>query len=281
MISFCILQYSLWVRSVVKKVVNTTVSVVLLAVFLLHFISVALVEIQLTSGRKATVEATLYQVSETLSAAIGLLFNLVVLVTMVSTPLADVDRLTLKIFIYILGAGILTLVSQLMRLIAAFMIWKPVTPLSAQLLSKPAYYLSGFGAEVLILILYCFWETNMMASTWDSFRSRCKDSTKRLSVKLLGGEPRPQSHMSLTGVLRRMSSISSKKGEDDYTNEDLDEPTGPDFRSTIISTSRAENCAMDDENGAGSSKACVITVHREFTVSSTTDLRESWIGKAV
>lgn len=281
MISFCNLKYSLWARVIIDKVANITVSIVFVATFLLNIIGVALYQVAVTSGRDPTIEAHLVQTSMALLVLFGLLFNLAVLATMLTTSWASVDRLTVKIITYLLGAGLLTLVSQLMRFVAAFMIWKPVTPLSAELLSKTAYYITGFGAEVLILLLYGFWETNLAALKRDSFLPRHSNNSSfdRSAMQTPTGSPRPVSQVSTAQILR-VDSMSQQDEGDYVAGDDIDEGVRENYRSTIISSPPLDNGGGKDvEKLAGLDRPLAITVHKSFTVSTTRESKA--IGKAI
>lgn len=297
MISFCNLRYSLWARSVIKKMTNVTISIVFATIFLLNTFGIALFEVQVSSGRDPTTEAQLVQAGETLLIAVGLIFNFVVLTTMVTSPWAPVDRLGTKIIIYVVGPGLLTLVSQLMRLIATFMIWKPVTPLSAEFLSKPAFYVTGFGAEVLILTLYSFWDTSLLALTRESLlpRHKAATTTEPPAPQASGDEARPWSVASVKKMLHM--SVDSKTSNDDHDHDhdssakDLDD-LGSDFddddapekevsSSTIISTTSPVDNTQDEEAGQVAARAPRPWTLTMFRSSRLPNLRESTIGKAI
>lgn len=276
MISFCQLRYSLWARTVIKKAVNVTLGIVFAAIFLLNTLGVALFEVQVTSGRDPTTEAQLVQASEGLLIAVSLIFNFSVLTTMLTSPWAPVDRLTVKIVIYVLGPGLLTLFSQLMRLIAAFMIWEPFTPLSSELLSKPAYYINGFGIEVLILILYGFWETNLLRLMREAFLPHHTDTIDRPAARTPKARPRPQSSESTMNILP-LSLPPKTEGGDGALNN-LDDERKRSLRSTVICSTPLGTGDEDDGDLGCPPKPWAITVHRSFTMSSN---RDSIIGKAI
>lgn len=279
MISFCNLKYSLWARSVTSKVCNVTVGIMFTTIFLLNAFGVALFEVQVTSGRDPTTEEHLVQASKALILLFSLLFNIAVFFTMVTFSWAPVERLTVKTITYILGAGLLTLISQLIRLIAAFMIWKPVNHLSEKLLSKPAYYIAGFGAEVLIIILYGFWETNLLALTRASFFPCPKAPSDRSATQSPeSGSLRPPSSSSTTQILQRMSSASTKE-KDGHVAGDQGDNLENKLKSTVISSPPVGVRDEDNEKVAGSAKPGAITVRKEFTISTTRV--STTIGKAI
>lgn len=278
MISFCNLKYSLYARSVTKKVSNVTIIVIFAAIFLLNTFGVALFEVQVTSGRDPTTEAHLVQASELLLIAFCLTFNFAVITTILTTSWAPVDRLRVKIITYFLGAGLLTLFSQFMRLIATFLIWKPVTHISAVLLSKPIYYLSGFGTELLILLLYTLWETRLLGRGRDSFLPQHKSAPDRFATQTPEDYSRPQSHASTTRILQ-MSSAPIKEVGDEAAVDD-DEGSKNNYRSTVICSSPIGVSDEDVEKPAGNARPWTITVHKTFTISTST-ARGSQIGKAI
>lgn len=304
MISFCDLKYSLWARSVTRQVSNATVGIVFTATFLLNAFGVVSFEIEVTNGRNPTTEEHLVQASKALMILFSLLFNLAVFFAMAtfSWSRAEQQRLTVKVVTYMLGAGLFTAMSQVVQGIAAFMIWRPVTPLSAQVLSKPAYYVAGFGAEVLIMILYGFWETNLFALTRDFFFPRPTSSDKAtLSDRSATQSPdpnsdgsRPPSSSSTTQILPKQqqhkagggNSISSRAGSDVATAiGGKDGSFGLKHNKlnlTIISGPTVEKKKHREAAGAAgagfemASRAPLgITVHKEVTV------RVSAIGKAI
>lgn len=305
MISFCDLKYSLWARSVTRQVSNATVGIVFTATFLLNAFGVVSFEIEVTNGRNPTTEEHLVQASKALMILFSLLFNLAVFFAMAtfSWSRAEQQRLTVKVVTYMLGAGLLTAVSQLVQGIAAFMIWRPVTPLSAQVLSKPAYYIAGFGAEVLIMVLYGFWETNLFELTRESFFPRPTSSDKATSDRSATQSPdlnsdgsRPPSSSSTTQILPKQQQQQHKAGGGDPNSSragsDVAATIGEKDGSfglkhnklnlTIISGPTGEKKKHREAAGAaGAGFEMASRAHLGITVHKEVSVRVSAIGKAV
>lgn len=123
-------------------------------VILLHVVGAGLHEFSRNAGEIELSGARLLQASTGLLMITGFIFLVVVIAASTATDRSKVDEFTARMIIYFGGAGLLTMTSQIARFASTFIIWKPTDQVSAGILSKPVYYITGFGMSVSIIVLY-------------------------------------------------------------------------------------------------------------------------------
>lgn len=144
-------RLSLWAKSVVDSSTRIAVLVSLAVTFLLNSVGVGLFEFT-KNGAKAA--STLVQASEALLLILGLSLLGAVVFVRFSADRPRIDRLVANMFVFFMGAGLLTITSQSIRLAAAFFIWKPFREGTGIILSKPMFYASGWAVDILMVAFY-------------------------------------------------------------------------------------------------------------------------------
>lgn len=154
------IRLSLWAKSVVDSSTKIAVIIFLAVTFLLNALGAGLFEF--SNGRDSASATSLVQASAALQLVFGLsLLGGVVLVRL-SADQPRVDRLTAKMLVFLIGAGLLTMTSHLIRLAATFFIWKPISRSSDMILSKTMFYASGWGLEILMVAFYALTRSDLL-----------------------------------------------------------------------------------------------------------------------
>ncbi|KAL1881167.1 hypothetical protein Daus18300_001018 [Diaporthe australafricana] len=148
------LRSSLWTRSIITSVVKYAMAMACFLVILLHVIGAGLHEFTRNEGEIELSGARLLQASTGLLMIIGFIFLLVVIAASTATKRSRVEEHAFRMTIFFIGAGVLTMTSQIARFASTFIIWQPTDQVSAGILSKPVYYITGFGMSVSIIVLY-------------------------------------------------------------------------------------------------------------------------------
>ncbi|KAI3402008.1 hypothetical protein diail_3982 [Diaporthe ilicicola] len=123
-------------------------------VIVLHVIGAGLHEFTRYAGEVELSGARLLQASTGLLTITGLIFLVVVIAASTAATRSRVEEYAFRMTIFFIGAGVLTMTSQIARFASTFIIWKPTDPVSTGILSKPVYYITGFGMSVSIIVLY-------------------------------------------------------------------------------------------------------------------------------
>lgn len=232
MIGFFNMRISLWAKKVLDSFSQTSVIVYLAVVFLLNTVGVALFVFQFSSRNGTLMAINLVQASAGLNLILGVALLGAVLLIRMSAENHDTPRLVAKTVVFFTGAALFT-ITLLVRMLSSFYIWKTAsTKASETILSKPTYYITGMGFEILPIVLYAstradllFASTPSLASskrprltTADSFRSFFDNSLRMNSVVVKGNKSTsaPTTVTSLTDASTSpldSESISSSQGQ--------------------------------------------------------------------
>lgn len=123
-------------------------------VILLHVIGAGLHEFNRNAGEIERSGARLLQASTGLLMITGFIFLVVVLAASTAANRSRVEDYTARMTVFFIGAGVLTMTSQIARFASTFTIWQPTDQTSIEILSRPVYYITGFGMSVSIIVLY-------------------------------------------------------------------------------------------------------------------------------
>lgn len=148
------LRSPLWTRSIIASVVKYAMATACTLVILLHVIGAGLHEFNRNAGEIEQSGARLLQASTGLLMITGFIFLVVVLAASTAANRSRVEEYTARMTIFFIGAGVLTMTSQIARFASTFTIWQPTDQVSIGILSRPVYYITGFGMSVSIIVLY-------------------------------------------------------------------------------------------------------------------------------
>lgn len=148
------LRSSLWTRSIIASVVKYAMAIACSLVILLHVIGAGLHEFNRNAGEIEQSGARLLQASTGLLMITGFIFLVVVVAASTAANHSRVEEYTARITVFFIGAGILTMTSQIARFASTFTIWQPTDQPSIGILSRPVYYITGFGMSISIIVLY-------------------------------------------------------------------------------------------------------------------------------
>lgn len=148
------LRSSLWTRSLIASAVKYAMVIACTLVILLHVIGAGLHEFNRNAGEIEQSGARLLQASTGLLMITGFVFLVVVLAASTAANISRVEDFTARMTVYFIGAGVLTMTSQIARFASTFIIWQPTDQASIGILSRPVYYITGFGMSVSIIVLY-------------------------------------------------------------------------------------------------------------------------------
>lgn len=84
----------------------------------------------------------------------GFIFLVVVIAASTAANRSGMEEFTARMTVFFIGAGVLTMTSQIARFASTFTIWQPTDQTSIGILSRPVYYITGFGMSVSIIVLY-------------------------------------------------------------------------------------------------------------------------------
>ncbi|KAJ4393180.1 hypothetical protein N0V93_002387 [Gnomoniopsis smithogilvyi] len=256
------MRVSLRAKSILNSTLSTTSVIVCLAVFaLLNTIGVTIFVFQSSSRNGASTASNLVEASAGLQLILGVLLLGAVLVVRMSVNKHDTPRLLAKTVVFFTGAGLCTL-SQLVRMASSFYIWKSANIQSSDfVLSKPIYYITGMGFELLAIILYASMRVDLLfasapslapsktsrLTTADSFRSFLDHPLRMNSVVIKGNR-----------------SVSVPTTEYSLT----DASTSPlDYESS--GSSRGQGSDGRTRHGSGDSRnGMFISIQRTFSISS-------------
>lgn len=203
------LRSSLWTRSIIASVVKYAMAVACSLVILLHVLGAGLHEFNRNAGEVEQSGARLLQASTGLLMITGFIFLVVVLAASTAANRTRVEQFTARMTVYFIGAGALTMTSQIARFASTFTIWQPADQTSIGILSKPVYYITGFGMSVSIIILYA-------ASRIDFLFGKSSTSNGRSSPQPSQGEQRvkPMALKPSRGSPLRLNPILTPTGDD-------------------------------------------------------------------
>lgn len=163
MVGFFNVRLSLWARSVLTWWAKISVFVVLGTVFLLNTVGVALFVFQPANDQSESNSPRLVEAGAVLLILFGLAVAASVVVAKVMAHHPRIDRIMAKTVVLCIGAGLLML-GQAVRLTASFFIWQPSNNASAVILSKPVFYATGWGFDILILVFYAITRIDILFS---------------------------------------------------------------------------------------------------------------------
>lgn len=123
-------------------------------VILLHVLGAGLHEFNRNAGEIELSGARLLQASTGLLMITGFIFLVVVVAASTAANRSRVEEYTARMTVYFIGAGVLTMTSQIARFASTFTIWQPTDQVSIGILSRPVYYITGFGMSISIIVLY-------------------------------------------------------------------------------------------------------------------------------
>ena len=148
------LRSSLWTRSLVASAAKYAMVFACSLVILLHVIGAGLHEFNGSAGEIGQPGARLLQASTGLLMITSFVFLVVVLAASTAANISRVEDFTARMTVFFIGAGVLTMTSQIARFASTFVIWQPTGQASIAILSRPVYYITGFGMSVAIIVLY-------------------------------------------------------------------------------------------------------------------------------
>lgn len=148
------LRSSLWTRSIISSVVKYAMAIACTLVILLHVLGAGLHEFNRNAGEIELSGARLLQASTGLLMITGFIFLVVVVAASTAANRSRVEEYTARMTVYFIGAGVLTMTSQIARFASTFTIWQPTDQVSIGILSRPVYYITGFGMSISIIVLY-------------------------------------------------------------------------------------------------------------------------------
>lgn len=123
-------------------------------VILLHVLGAGLHEFNRNAGEIEQSGARLLQASTGLLMITGFIFLVVVIAASTAANRSRVEDFTARMTVFFIGAGVLTMTSQIARFASTFTIWQPTDQTSIGILSRPVYYITGFGMSISIIVLY-------------------------------------------------------------------------------------------------------------------------------
>ncbi|KAG8169370.1 hypothetical protein KVR01_000115 [Diaporthe batatas] len=198
-------------------------------------------EFNRNAGGIAQSGARLLQASNGLLMITGFIFLVVVLAASTTENRTRVEKFTARTTVYFIGAGVLTMTSQATRFASTFAIWQPADQTSMGILSKPVYYITGFGMSVSIIILYA-------ASRIDLLFGKSSTSNGRSSPRPSQGEQRvkPVTLKPTRGSPLRLNPILTPAGDDGRYHNSQD---WPDTRSPMTASSTGTFTLEKEEKG--------------------------------
>lgn len=261
MIGFFNLRMSLWAKTVIESCSKISVTVYLALVFLLNTVGVVVFEFKTGSESDASTAISLVQTSAALLLILGLILIGTVLLIGLTADYSHVPRLTARTVVFFIGAGLFTMTAHLVRMASSVYIWKNTKDtVSDAILSKPTYYVTGMGFEILTMILYASMRIDLLFATAPSLAS----------IKI----PRPttaESSKSFYDDPLRTNSVVIKSGRSGSL------PTIESLTDTGSMLLERDSLGLDKEQGVGgtnkhgsedSRNGMVIAIQRSFSISS-------------
>lgn len=261
MIGFFKIQMSLWAKTTIESVSRISVIAYLALVFLLNSGGVALFEFDTSNSDSAFTASSLVEASACLLFILILILLGAVLLVSLSVQKPDTPRLRAKTAVFFIGAGLFTL-TQLVRMASSFYIWKIATDAGSEaILSKPTYYSTGMGFEILIVVLYASTRIDLLFAPAPSLVS-LKD-TKPVTA---------ESFRSFSENPLRMNSVvikGSRSGSVPLTEYSVSEGSStPVDRDSISSRQGAGNEGSNQNGDTELRNGMFISIQRTFSISS-------------
>lgn len=203
------LRSSLWTRSIIASVVKYAMAIACSLVILLHVLGAGLHEFNRNAGESEQSGARLLQASTGLLMITGFIFLVVVLAASTAANRPRVEEFSTRVTVYFIGAGALTMTSQIARFASTFTIWQPTDQTSTGILSRPVYYITGFGMSVSIIVFYA-------ALRIDLLFGKNSTSNGRSSPQASQGEQwgAPMTSKPSRGTPLRLNPILTRTGDD-------------------------------------------------------------------
>lgn len=261
MIGFFKIQMSLWAKTTIESVSRISVIAYLALVFVLNTGGVALFEFNTSNSDSSSTASSLVEASACLLFILILILLGAVLLISLSVEKPDTPRLGAKTAVFFIGAGLYTL-TQLVRMAASFYIWKDANDAGTEaILSKPTYYATGMGFEVLIIVLYASTRIDLLFAPAPSLTS----------LKT----PKPntaESFKSFSENPLRMNSIvikGSRSGSVPLTEYSVSEGSSTPMDRDSISSSQGIGDEGPNQNGDDELRnGMFISIQRTFSISS-------------
>lgn len=289
MVEFFNVRFSLWARSVLVWWARIGVSLVLGTVLLLNTVGVALFVFNnsaTSNGQSSSKYPPLVELSAIILTLFGLGMIASVLFARVVGDHSRVDRIRAKTIVLSLGVSLL-MFGEIVRLIASFFIWRPQgeqdaassSSSSVAILSKPVFYATGWGIDILILFLYAVTRIDIIFSPPLSFAmvSPLDGSTRRPFGSGGGGSvPLNQSFAWPTAMRAASSSGNRRQGSPSPVhsasrNSDtfsLEKSVTPERQQSPPSSGSGGVVVQNGPQQPQQPRQMFIAVHRTFSVSS-------------
>lgn len=261
MIAFFNMRISLWTKSVLDSFFKNSVIACLAVVFLLNTIGVALFVFQYSNLNDASTATKLVQSSTGLLLALGLILLGAVIIVRISAESQNTTRLAVKTIVFFMGAGLFT-ITQLVRMASSFYMWKIAdTEMSEVVLSKPTYYITGMGLEILTLVLYTLTRIDLLFASAPTLAS---SNTRRLttadSFRSLADSPLHMNSVVVKGS-RSMSAPTTEYSPTDASTPPLD--------GDNLTPSRGQGIEGGTRFGSDDLRSGMfISIQRTFSISS-------------
>lgn len=261
MIGFFKMQMSLWAKTTIETVSRNSVIASLALVFLLNTAGVAIFEFKPLNSDSASTASSLVEASACLFFVLILILLGAVLFVGLSAQKPDTPRLGAKTAVFYIGAGLFTL-TQLVRMAASFYIWKDANEAGTEaILSKPAYYATGMGFEVLVIVLYASTRIDLLFAPAPSLASiKTPKSTIADSIKSFAGNP-----LRMNSVVIKRSNSGSVPLTDYSASEGSTTPRDTD---SINSNQGVENEGPNKTGDDDLRSGMFISIQRTFSISS-------------
>lgn len=261
MISFFKIQMSLWAKTTIESASRISVIVYLALVFLLNTGGVGIFEFNASNSDRASTASSLVEASACLLFILILMLLGAVLLVILSVDKPDTPRLGAKMAVFFIGVGLFT-INQLVHMASSFYIWKIANDSGSEaILSKPAYYATGMGFEILIIVLYASTRIDLLLAPAPSLASvkTTKPNTAE-SFKSFAENP-----LRMNSVMIKGSRSGSAPLTEYSVSEGSSTPVDRDsIGSSQVLGNEGPNTNGDDEVRNG----MFISIQRTFSISS-------------
>lgn len=261
MVGFFKIQMSLWAKTTIESVSRNSFIAYLALVFLLNSGGVALFEFNTSNSDSASTASSLVEASACLLFILNLILLGAVLLVSLSVEKPDTPRLGAKTAVFFIGAGLFT-ITQLVRMASSFYIWRITNDAGSEaILSKPSYYATGMGFEILIIVLYASTRIDLLFAAAPSLTS------------LKTPEPNTvESFKSFSGNPLRMNSVvikGTRSGSVPLAEYSVSEGSSTPVDRDSISSSQGIGNEGPNQNGEDELRnGMFISIQRTFSISS-------------
>lgn len=263
MIGFFNMRMSLWAKTIIDSSSKISVIGSLAVIVLLNTVGVALFEFQSADDNHASTAINLVQISEGLLLILGLTLLGTVLLIRISAENPQIPRLTTRTVVFFTGAGMFTMTSQLVRMASSFGIWTADNTRSTAILSKPTYYITGMGFEIMTIVLYTSTRIDLLFSSVPSLGPfRMPRPTTAASSRSLSDTP-----LRMNPILTK-SSRSGSLPLTDYSFTDIVSTPMDSDRPGSGREQRIETTVTNGIDDAKGQNGLFISIHRTFSISS-------------